>query len=531
MNLSKQKLLFLTETLPKMKFSQVIRLAMADGADLQGYLNIRKAGQRLLFGAVVDEEAEKGLIDEGFSEEYRKEEGRHKSKEQRDIEKFKYPEDSTSTISALIDGIIKQIKSKYEPDSRARLDKALGDNPEKSKIMQDLKSNFVKPGPADDKSFHKKVKKDIDSYLKSKGLSESLETPADNWVSLMRMAAGHLNEAILSTVMSVVHSKMKSNLEKESIAGTQHAQEAASFIVAELLTGRSLFQSLDRKDKPLGAGMILADIKSIGNNLAITRFQEFKLEEKRSPKKVDLDTPVDSGEGSGGSLHETIADPSSEDSPLDKSEQVEIMKWLEEAKEEALESYRLDGAKSEEQFKNIVYAIKQAQDSDNDWNWGSDKWFSLDRKGWIERGIENSVQWRTDIKNPLETTIRKKIDELMIKKSKDKNWANALMSSKLSYQLLIRAISNEKIILASKVSAVGPSGREGNVRVFEKDKPQFSHEFYWKIEDEKIHIAEVEDVDEDHMNEAYQTAFEAIKEEALLNNIESQYIDKPREIN
>ena len=55
--------------------------------------------------------------------------------------------------------------------------------------------------------------------------------------------------------------------------------------------------------------------------------------------------------------------------------------------------------------------------------------------------------------------------------------------------------------------------REGNVRVYEASKPQFSHEFYWKIENGLIHIAEVAEVEGNHIDEAYQAAFNTVKQE------------------
>ena len=106
-----------------------------------------------------------------------------------------------------------------------------------------------------------------------------------------------------------------------------------------------------------------------------------------------------------------------------------------------------------------------------------------------------------------------------LQKSLQRSAANlALSSSVLSEQLLIIAASNKNIKLASKVSSISPLGVFGNVRVFEASKSQFSHELFWMIEDGKVKIAEVSDVDEDHLNDAYQAAFDAVCKDVLSQN-------------
>jgi len=547
MNLSKLQLKFLTKTLPKMRFSTVIRWAMEDGADPVGYLSIRKAGQRIVLAAKENDDEEAiSIIDQEYGEIDREEkkilkeikksirEKKERGEELNDEEKSvdeeanekkelrKFQEGSDHIIPDVLNMIKERINSKYEPDARARLDKSIQSNPNKDRIMQDLSSNkFIKDGS------YASIKNDIKSFAKDMDMKQESMDLASVWVSLLRMKAGYDDKAISDKITYLADRKLSSDLIKSGL-GITTKEDGYNEMAKVLMMGRKLSnqgnlleeieKAFSKEGQYIGADTIKFKINQLLTSFASSAFDEFKREQKRSPRKVPIDKEIET-DGGSSSLHETIGDPSAGSSELSNKEKHEVIGALIAAKDEALLAFK-SKAKDDQQYQNVVFAIEDAADSGS-YPAGSDKQFTKLKNEWEKRGILTKEQWRTDVKNPIQVGIANDIDRIMQQKVGPDYAAIIRRSSSLSHQLLLRAVSSDKIILASKVSSINFDQNEGNAKVFEIGRPQFAHELYWKIEDNKVRIAEVNDIDEDHINDAYQAAFEAIQQEVLINNLES----------
>jgi len=170
-------------------------------------------------------------------------------------------------------------------------------------------------------------------------------------------------------------------------------------------------------------------------------------------------------------------------------------------------------------FKFALKDLEVERDEDDELiKGGSADQYNRNPEEWKLFGINTVKEFKDTVTHQFKR-LYKAINE-KISREHDEEFIKVLTSSKLSHQLLLRAMSSGKIKLASKISKLSADMREGNVKVYEASNPQFSHEFYWKSENGRVHIAEVAEVKGDHIDEAYQAAFDAVKQEVLQNNEE-----------
>ena len=237
---------------------------------------------------------------------------------------------------------------------------------------------------------------------------------------------------------------------------------------------------------------------------------------KKSIKTESIDQPVQLDEGEGSMIETLITEEGAKkpDEKVTKSEAVSVLKKI---KDEVSKSIA-DSIRNPNEAKAFLEAVKNAEETGV--RAGQTEQYKNNKELWKKYGINNFNDFRTVVKSKFKVHNWKERIKDGLEKELGKDYMQVLTSSKLSHQLLLRAVSNKRIKLASRISKINVDMKEGNVKVYEVDNPQFSHEFYWKNEDNRIHIAEVKDIDEKHMDEAYQAAFDAIKQEVLINNAE-----------
>jgi len=237
---------------------------------------------------------------------------------------------------------------------------------------------------------------------------------------------------------------------------------------------------------------------------------------KKSIKTESVDRPVQLDEGEGSMLETLITEEGAKkpDEKVTKSEAVSVLKKI---KDEVSKSIA-DSIRNPNEAKAFLEAVKNAEETGV--RAGQTEQYENNKELWKKYGINNFNDFRTVVKSKFRVHNWKERIKDGLEKELGKDYMQVLTSSKLSHQLLLRAVSNKRIKLASRISKINADMKEGNVKVYEVDNPQFSHEFYWKNEDNRIHIAEVKDIDEKHMDEAYQAAFDAVKQEVLINNAE-----------
>jgi len=186
----------------------------------------------------------------------------------------------------------------------------------------------------------------------------------------------------------------------------------------------------------------------------------------------------------------------------------EIKKIYKDIKED-LEIDIMNAIQNENQQDAFELAIEDADKNKS--KGGTPEQYKRNPESWKKFGINNAEEFRKFVK-PHFIKLYKALGN-KIKKLYGEEFVQVLTSSKLNHQLLLRAMSDDRIKLAGKVSKISTNMREGNVKVYEAGRPQFSHEFYWKNENGKIYIAEVAEIEDDHIDEAYEIAFNAVKQE------------------
>jgi len=230
-----------------------------------------------------------------------------------------------------------------------------------------------------------------------------------------------------------------------------------------------------------------------------------RVDGSRSDDKNDEGLKFDDKFGKGSKFDDKEDESLNPEESMTKSEVKKIYKDI----KEGLEIDILNKIQSESQQDAFEFAIEDAENSKS--KGGTPEQYKRNPDAWKKFGINNGEDFRKFVK-PHFIKLYKALGN-KIKKLYGEEFIKVLTSSKLSHQLLVRSISSDKIKLASKVSKISVDMREGNVRVYEASKPQFSHEFYWKIENGLIHIAEVAEIEGNHIDEAYQAAFNAVKQE------------------
>jgi len=149
----------------------------------------------------------------------------------------------------------------------------------------------------------------------------------------------------------------------------------------------------------------------------------------------------------------------------------------------------------------------------------STKYFSRDQEKMKTQGINTNKEYSRLTSGYVEKRIQEDIEMIIGETKKGVKAAGVT----LSHQLLRQAASKGKLHMLGMVCAIEPRKRQaGKVMVFERSRPKFAHCFNWNLHNGKIRIADVNDPDEDHLNEAYQAAFEAVQQEVAINNIQEQ---------
>ena len=192
--------------------------------------------------------------------------------------------------------------------------------------------------------------------------------------------------------------------------------------------------------------------------------------------------------------------------PEELTTKSEVKKVYNDIKED-LEIAILNKIQNEDQQDAFEFAVEDADKNKS--KGGTPEQYKRNPDVWKKFGINNAEDFRKFVK-PHFIKLYKALGN-KIKGLYGEEFVKVLTSSKLSHQLLVRSMSSDKIKLASEISKISVDMREGNVRVYESSNPQFSHEFYWKIENNRVHIAEVAEIEGNHINEAYQAAFYAVK--------------------
>jgi len=353
-------------------------------------------------------------------------------------------------------------------------------------------------------------KEKIEDYLNEVAKS----TSADNYVSA-------------NLIISVLKSRSKaiaSNI-KRSITGTgtigfkkfledfKSKNEDVKDIVDFL--GASLEKAPNDNSKSSWKGFIDSKKPDSWTKDAFNAaWEAYSGESSRKTKKTEsVDKPVKLEEGEGSML-ETMKNEKA-DSPDESLTKSEVKKIYNDIKEN-LEIDIYNKIQDDNQAAAFEFALEDVSKSKS--KGGTPEQYKRNSDAWKKFGINDAEDFRKFVK-PHFIKLYKELGN-KIKKLYGEEFVKVLTSSRLSHQLLLRAISNDRIKLASKVSKLSEDMREGNVKVYESSNPQFSHEFYWKNENGKVHIAEVVEVKGDHIDEAYQAAFDAVKQEVLMNNSE-----------
>jgi len=509
MNITGGQLRLLTKVLPRLKFATVVGLSQFLGFDLNGLLSIRTAGRT---AAVEDEEARE-------QEDVALEDIMEGKREEEETPAKDYIEDHSDPTIAAFNSYVENdlVRKKYFPDTKLKLQKALANNPNANEIMQKLSSpEFTKSSKK-----HTDIKKDVRSYAKEVGLTGTEIDLADSYVSLQRILNGKFRTDFKSIIMNhakkIVSAKVLESLE-----------DAVGWIITAIIQGRkilnksflqgesdpeksySLEEQIDLKyfgeGKYVGAQSIIETLTHLSRTTAGNTIKLLKGEEHSS-----IHESV--GDEEDSTMGDLIRDKRTE-SPDEAEMRREVKKILEEVVKE--------NAKSKEEADTILWAMDYAEKAPIERKGTgegvgleSTSYYTSDPKAWEEIGIMSQNDYNNRIRGPMQR-LRPLIDARL------RSEMGIRISSILSQQLLIRAAGGGKLKLASKISNVSPWRNFGNVKVYEAGKPQFAHEFYWEIDGNKVKIADVQDVDEEHIDEAYQSALQAVQQEAFRSNLEEK---------
>lgn len=525
MKLSKNELSILTKTLPKLRFSSVMKVSQFLNIDFEGLLNIKKAGKSLI--AVEDEEdfseedidlkllQNPKLIRKIEELDEQKEKIKEK-KEEENINSEKMEVGKSFAFSNFMDEVIK-IAKKYQSDTESKLENKLSSfdnkNEIKNKLNELIKSN----------NDNIEVKKQVESLINEKSDDKELINLADSYVSLNRLIKGKMNLMI----QNIVQKQGKKITDSRNITGISSMDEAVSLLGLAILMGKTEISPANSKrkidiktnkdslseyikhnfggsDNYVGAQSFISAIKQLSSQSAIN-FLNF-MNKRKKYEKESLDVQV--GDEEGGSKYDIMQSPKSI-SPEKAMMTKEIQSILEEAILDSIPNRNKDIAnKLKETFEALEYKNFYKQVVPEHY-WNSKKNGEFFKELWGEDNFdlfEKYIKKSDYIKNNL------------MNKLKDYSESPIMTSSRLSQQLLILAATNNNLKLASRVSALYPFVCAGNVEVYAEKNPQFSHNFFFKFEDNKVKIANVEDVDDYHINDAYDTAFKAVCETLIEQN-------------
>jgi len=534
MKLSKESLSFLTKALPKMRFSNIVLLSQYCGADLTGLLNIRAAGRGQSFLAAP--KYDESVIEMDYSELEEQEEKKSEKKSMSKSDKKGEGQINLDSLSALPD-FLSYLKSivqrRYANDTKSKLAKEIG--PNANEIISKLESQFVTKGSVGDdfKENSKKVKE----FAKASGLTGDAVKMADAYVSLLRLSKGYLDDTITNIITKIANKEFSSGLLNKYFPSVTDGINA---IVTALQLGRKHFSKTflpedieidpgktdkleeylttgpTTKDKEgnlvenwyVSAAAIISAIKQQSNSFAKNLYREIS---KKDKGETSMDAEVEGEEGDV-SKYSVTPDPKAKD-PSVAIEKKEAISLLQKAKDRAMKEIRIRDPLQKEAFE---FAMDDAEK--HGYKAGTTQQYKADPKVWEKYEMYDLQDFLGKVK-PHFIKFRERMDQLLIQ-ILGRDYMKVLTSSKLSHQLLIRAAGEMKIKLASKISKINIEGTEGNAKVYEDGKPQFAHEFYWRYDDGKINIAEVQDIDEEHINEAYQAAFEAVQQELFINKTE-----------
>jgi hypothetical protein len=336
--------------------------------------------------------------------------------------------------------------------------------------------------------------------------------------------------------IKIIGSKAK-GLQGEDIVREQlpSLDDIENFLITALVVGRKLLNSsfltkdfnltsstkdysieeyMDQflpDDKQIGGQTFIQGIKFYTGTTATNFFNQLVRHKEKARNRLEKSIDEE-----GSEFGETLADPKvslpGEEADV-KDVETEIMKVIK------------NKTKTDEEARKIWWAINYArqnpieiESTGEERSIISTSYYTRDPEAWKAIGINSLAEFRSQIMQKMKS-IQPAIQKVLQREF------GIRVSSVLSQQLLIMAAACGKLKLASHISHIDRFARKGNVKVYEESKPQFAHEFYWEIENSNVKIAEVHDVDEDHINEAYLSALEAVQQEAFRVNQEENESD------
>lgn len=526
MNLSKGQLNVLMITLPRMRMSQIIRYT--NKLPIETLLSIRSAGKQIKFAAEVDTE----LLG----------------------------------VSQWIDEVVKPKASEYINKSKSIVDSII----QKSSNAEEIKAAIQDEKYLKGENNTSKAS-EIESDMKELGLNSSDAQQISNYISLKRMLNGKYDSNFIDTISRFANKlkgvkpgltleEAKNDMVTYYSLGTLPEMETQNLTEERLekskKEGESLFKALDKmmsQGNIPGGGAFIKNMNLIGtaffSNTRLKYKQQKEMETTKpdtedkataDPSDVELETgwyPTENEEGEeeGGPIQLDNLKRIEELQKESRKYRKETMQILDDIIDEVVPE---KGSPKEraDKIRKISFIFKfaygnpiyRANDPNKALPANSNTYYTRNEKKMQQAGIESLDEFKKLMSEAIFTKVQKKIDKALGwdqesgYKQLTKSMSKAASAS-LSHQLLKRAASIGKLNMIGMVCGIDQNSRTaGNVMVFERSRPRFAHVFNWKIEEGKILIANIDDVDKEHINEAYHTALEAVQQEVLINNMEEQ---------